>query len=214
MEALPRSNCGDDVQRCARLRDDNVLTEVKIALTQAHDWVDVVVAFDDFATAARFADAGLPGRAAQKLVAMIARRSAALPAPDRRFGGAAVVLTMIAGRMERSHRCWADGRTIVHRAGQHAAGRQRRSRRSALRALLPIYEYAWNHTTLHALKVDRNITYHQTLYPAPDHVEKAIALHRQLQGDVLHHLEFVRFEGKIACYVLPLIAYTTPNRLR
>src|SRR5437660_9995537 len=45
---------------------------------------------------------------------------------------------------------------------------------------LPLYEYSWNHTTLHALKVSRGITYHQTLHPAPDPVRSAVALHRRL----------------------------------
>jgi hypothetical protein len=30
----------------------------------------------------------------------------------------------------------------------------------------PLYECTWNHTTLHALKIDRRITYLQSLYPA------------------------------------------------
>jgi len=38
----------------------------------------------------------------------------------------------------------------------------------------PLYECTWNHTTLHALKIDRRITYLQVLYPA-DRLERHVA---------------------------------------
>ena len=210
---------GDDVQQVVHAYGTTgVVTEVEIALTQAYNWIDIAVAFDDFATAARFAHTlACQDALLKKLVTVIAapipqrflRPIAALVGADRH-----VVLTMIADvalpAFESLLRAWP-GTLAWRGAGDAIASADGGA---GGRSLLPIYEYAWNHTTLHALKVDRNITYHQTLYPAPGHVEKAIALHRELQGDVLHHLEFVRFDGQIACYGLPLIAYTTPARLR
>ena len=42
--------------------------------------------------------------------------------------------------------------------------------------LPPIYEFTWNHTTLQALKVDRSITYHQSLFPpAPERSSRSSA---------------------------------------
>ena len=38
------------------------------------------------------------------------------------------------------------------------------------KGLPPVYELAWNHTTLRALRVDPAITYLQSLYPFPDHL--------------------------------------------
>jgi hypothetical protein len=98
---------------------------------------------------------------------------------------------------------------------QEAAARSRRftAVRRRQTALLPIYEYAWNHTTLHALKVDRSVTYHQTLHPAPDSVRTAVAMHHRFGDEVMQHLEFVRFDGAVACFGLPLIRFTSAERL-
>lgn len=218
MEAAPRivELRGDDVQKVVHAYGTTgVVTAVEIALTQAHDWVDVAVAFDDFGAAVEFANTlACQDALVKKLVTVIAapipqrflRPLAALVGP-----GQHVLLTMIAEPAMESFESMLRGSSgsIIHRAvaAKHAG-------EGSPRTLLPIYEYAWNHTTLHALKADRSVTYHQTLYPAPDHVQKATALFERMAGDVLHHLEFVRFDGHIACYGLPLIQYTTRERLR
>ena len=218
MEAAPRivELRGDDVQKVVHAYGTTgVVTAVEIALTQAHEWVDVAVAFDDFGAAAAFANTlACQDALLKKLVTVIAA-----PIPQRFLRPLAaligarqhLLLTMIAAPAIEAFESMLRGSsgTIVHRAV--AAGH---AGEGSPRALLPIYEYAWNHTTLHALKADRKVTYHQTLYPAPDHVQKATALFERMAGDVMHHLEFVRFDGRVACYGLPLIQYSTPERLR
>ena len=77
----------------------------------------------------------------------------------------------------------------------------------------PVYELSWNHTTLHALKIDPTITCLQVLYPPPVHVERALEMHRHYDEEVMIHLEFVGFEGQIACFGLPIVRFTTENRL-
>jgi FAD/FMN-containing dehydrogenase len=224
MEASPRilELRGDAVQKVVHAYGTTgVVTEVEIALTQAHDWVDVVVAFDEFATAARFANTlACQDAMLKKLVTVIAApipqrflRSVAALIGDRQH----VVLTMIAGVAMEPFESLLSGwpGKIVHRGTGASTGDHGDAAGDAgTRSLLPIYEYSWNHTTLNALKVDRMVTYHQTLYPAPDHVRKAVELFERLDDDVMHHLEFVRFDGQIACYGLPLIQFTTAARLR
>jgi hypothetical protein len=78
---------------------------------------------------------------------------------------------------------------------------------------LPIYELSWNHTTLHALRIDPTITYLQILYPPPGHLDLVEKMHRQFGDEVMIHLEFVRFEGEIACFGLPIVRFTTEERL-
>ena len=77
----------------------------------------------------------------------------------------------------------------------------------------PLFEYTWNHTTLHALKHDRTITYLQTLFPAPHHLEKVAEMAMAFGDEVPMHLEFVRFGGEIACFGLQLVRYTSDERL-
>jgi FAD/FMN-containing dehydrogenase len=82
-----------------------------------------------------------------------------------------------------------------------------------LRGLPPAFELAWNHTTLRALRVDPSITYLQTLYPFPNQLELVEKVHAHFGDEVIAHLEFVRFDGKITCFGLPLVRFTSEERL-
>jgi FAD/FMN-containing dehydrogenase len=81
------------------------------------------------------------------------------------------------------------------------------------KGLPPTYELAWNHTTLRGLRVDPSITYLQVLYPHPDHLQRFATMTRLLGDEVPGHLEFVRFDGAITCFGLPIVRYTTEERL-
>jgi len=212
MEAAPRvlELRGDDVQKAIHAYGTTgIVTEVEVALAQAPQWIDAIVAFDEFEAAAQFAHAlACQDALLKKLVTVLASPIAAQfikPIAARAGAESHVVLTMIAAEAFEAFESMLKGWPcrLAHRgnAGAHDD------------TLLPIYEYAWNHTTLHALKVDRSITYHQTLHPAPDPVQTAVAMHRRFGDEVLQHLEFVRFDGAVACYGLPLIRFTTAARL-
>ena len=79
-----------------------------------------------------------------------------------------------------------------------------------LKRLPPIYELAWNHTTLRALKSDPTITYLQTRYPTLAHVEKIVAL---LGDELPMHIEMTRQDGEVTFAGLPMVRYTTEARL-
>jgi FAD/FMN-containing dehydrogenase len=79
-----------------------------------------------------------------------------------------------------------------------------------LRRLPPIYELTWNHTTLRALKVDPTITYLQTRYPTLRHVEKIVSL---LGDELPMHIEMTRQDGEVTFSGLPLVRYTSEERL-
>ena len=99
---------------------------------------------------------------------------------------------------------------VANAGGDHnlLCGDRPRDRRSR-----PLYECTWNHTTLHALKYDRQITYLQSLYPA-DRLEEASSEIAALFGDeLMPHFEFIRFAGRVTCSGLHLIRYTSAERL-
>jgi FAD/FMN-containing dehydrogenase len=81
------------------------------------------------------------------------------------------------------------------------------------KGLPPGYELSWNHTTLRALRVDPSFTYLQVLYPFPNQLDLVSRLHELLGDEVPAHLEFVRFDGKVTCFGLPLVRFTTEERL-
>jgi FAD/FMN-containing dehydrogenase len=77
----------------------------------------------------------------------------------------------------------------------------------------PLYEYTWNHTTLHALRRDKTVTYLQCLFPADRALELVAAMRAAFPDELLMHLEFQRVGGRVTCSALPVIRYTTPDRL-
>ena len=81
------------------------------------------------------------------------------------------------------------------------------------KGLPPAFELTWNHTTLRALRIDPGITYLQVLYPFPGQIELIERIHARFGREVPAHLEFVRFDGKVTCFGLPLVRFTTEERL-
>jgi FAD/FMN-containing dehydrogenase len=158
-------------------------------------------------TAARFGDALAHADAIlKKLVSVIAAPVAHdWLFPERAQQGESVVIVMVADfALDALHdllRAWPA--RIAHQAFvDELTGAQQ-----------PLFEYTWNHTTLHALKHDRTVTYLQTLFPPPHHLAKVEQMVREFGDEVPMHLEFVRYGGQIACFGLQLVRYTTDQRL-
>lgn len=215
MEAEPRvlTLTGAELHKVSHAYGTNgIITEVTVPLTAAYDWVDVLVAFPDFAGAARYADAlanqdGI-------LTKEIAPIGAPLPHDyflrHRKFVRAdqSVCAVMVAPFAMDAFSAFTgrqDAATIVYRSDT--------ATEEESKGLPPVYELTWNHTTLRGLRVDPGITYLQVLYPFPDHVQKASRLAELFGDEVPGHLEFVRFDGKITCFGLPIVRYTSEERL-
>jgi FAD/FMN-containing dehydrogenase len=183
-----------------------IITALEMPLAPAWPWIDVVVAFDDFWKAMTFgvALANADGIVKKLITPMIA------PIPQH-FGpmrghcpdGKSVVFAMIAEPSMESFR------TLLKGAGDITFEQPNDESASAV----PLYEYTWNHTTLQWLKQDRGITYLQCLYPPDRLIESLREMHRLFGDEVLLHTEFMRFNGRITCSGLPIVRYTTPERL-
>lgn len=209
MEAQPRvlELAGADLQKINHAYGTNgIITELTMPLAPSYRWAEAILAFTDFMAAARFADAlAREDGILKKLVSVIAS-----PVPhDWLFPerGVAreesIVMVMVA-----EHALPA----LIELLALHPA-------RIAWQGWLnegpqqPLYEYSWNHTTLHALRHDRTITYLQTLYPPPAHLAKVEEMWRHFGDEVPIHLEFVRFGGEIACFGLQIVRYASDERL-
>ena len=181
MEEQPRilELRGADIQKVNHAYGTNgVITELEMPLAPAYRWAELLVALPDLMTAARCADAIAHEDAIlKKLVSVIAAPVAHdWLFPDRLAAGENCGHPD--GRRLRARcRC-----TTRWRHGPRASP-TRASSTSWRRRQQPLFEYTWNHTTLHALKHDRTITYLQTLFPAPRHLDKvaemAAALRRR-----------------------------------
>lgn len=212
MEAEPRvlDLTGEDLHKVTHAYGTNgIITEVEMPLTAAYDWVDVIVGFDDFLDAARFGNAvGLQDGLLTKLITPVAA-----PAPFAYFKrhqkflreGRSVCLVTVAAHSLDAFLAFTrrTGGEVVFNAVTEAD----------TKGLPPNFELAWNHTTLRALRIDPAITYLQVLYPFPDQIERVAKIHALIPDDMIGHLEFVRFDGNVTCFGLPLIRYTTEERL-
>ncbi|WP_349358334.1 FAD-binding oxidoreductase [Stappia sp.] len=215
MEEEPRvlEMSGEDLHKVSHAYGTNgIITEVEMPLTAAYDWVDVLVGFDSFADAARFGDAlanqdGL-------LTKEIAPIAAPLPYDyflrHRKYlhSNQSVCAILVAPFAMDAFAAfcgrYADA-TVLYRSD--------RASEEDRKTLPPVSELTWNHTTLRGLRVDPTITYLQVLYPFPDHIRKAVQLAELFGDEVVGHLEFVRFDGKVTCFGLPVVRYTTEERL-
>lgn len=187
-----------------------IVVEVELPLTPARAWLDMIAVFDGFAPAldAAHAIAADPGLC-KKLVSLHAPDSAkwlAEPSGAVRAGQSAILLMVDAGdeaaaRAHLSH--WGGTVTLS----------QPTAEREAQAGLLPVYEMAWGHTTLHAIRKDRNISYLQTLFPPGRIRETALAMHETFGAELPLHMEFILYEGQLAANGAQLWPYTSPERL-
>ncbi len=204
---------GDDLHKVSHAYGTNgIITEVEAPLGPAYDWVDAIVGFDDPVTAAEFANR--LGRADGVLLKNLA--VVAAPVPHDYFlrhqkfirRDQSVVLVMaapfamdaVASIIARERRA-----SLLYRSDLATEAERK--------GLPPTYELAWNHTTLRGLRVDPSITYLQVLYPFPHHIDRFAAMTRMFGDEVPGHLEFVRFDGDITCFGLPIVRFTTEERL-
>jgi FAD/FMN-containing dehydrogenase len=215
MEASPRilELTGADLHKVSHAYGTNgIITEVEMPLGPACTWVDVLIGFDSFREAAECAAAiGLQDGLALKQLAAIAA-----PSPHEYFlrhrkflkPTHHLVAVMVADFAVDAMLAF-----VSQFRGGDVLLRSDALSEDEAKGLPPVYELCWNHTTLRALRVDPAITYLQVLYPYPDTVETAVRVHEHFGAEVAGHLEFVRFDGKVTAFGLPMVRFTTEDRL-
>lgn len=211
MEAEPKILTfeGRDIQKVNHAYGTNgIITELTMPLAPAYPWREAIVGFKQFMAAAEFADhlAKSDGILKKLVCVQAAPIGHDYLLPELVPKEAHCVMVMVADVAT------ADFLDLVEQAGGQLL--LNRDPGSASKKDLPIYEYSWNHTTLHALKHDRTITYLQTLFPPPAHLDKVAAMVDHFGDEVPMHLEFVRFGGQIACFGLQIVRFSTEERLQ
>jgi FAD/FMN-containing dehydrogenase len=198
---------GDAAQKINRAYGTTgIITALEMPLAPLWKWIDVVVVFDDFMEAAAVGlEAALADGIVKKLLTPIT-----WPLPSY-FGalrpycpdGKSILIAMIAEPSLESFKSLLGGRgTITLEMPTDDSPGQ-----------VPLYEYSWNHTTLQVLKSDRSVTYLQCLYPHDRILEKVAEMRDLFPDEVLQHLEFIRFGGRVTCSALPVVRYTNTDRL-
>jgi FAD/FMN-containing dehydrogenase len=198
---------GDAAQKVNRAYGTTgIITELEMPLAPAWPWMELIVAFDDFDVAVKAGyDIALADGIVKKLISPIVWpipsyfRDLKAHCPDGRH----LLICMVAEQSLESFKTALAGRGTItlERPFDESADKE------------PLYEYTWNHTTLQLLKVDRTVTYLQCLYPQDRMIESVREMRAMFPDEVLPHLEFIRFGGRLTCSALPIVRYTTPERL-
>lgn len=189
---------------------NGIVLELEIALAPALPWVETIATFEQLPDAIDFCTtlhAGTPGIVKKELALMCA------PIPEYFVTlaehlpkGRHAVLMIVAESSE------AGTRNLV--AAHRGEITYRKDRAEVKRLNRTLVEYCWNHTTLQALKVDKNLTYLQARFDPLRHKEQVLALHDKLSPEVMLHLEYIRLtDGRYTCSSLPVVRFGTEQRL-
>ncbi|MGG5822680.1 FAD-binding oxidoreductase [Falsiroseomonas sp. HW251] len=174
-----------------------IVTEVEVPLAPHRDWRDAAAAFRDFMDAARAGDAlarsGLGAKFCDVLEDTAAIGLPAVVGRDAAPPGAHLLIAMLPAEQEAAFAALMaahHGRVTLW-AGSRA--------READPDATPIYECGWGHATLHARKVDRTLTYLQTLNPPGRVLESIEWSWRHFGGrEMPIHLCFILYENEVA----------------
>lgn len=188
---------------------NGIVLELEVALAPALAWSECIASFEKFDDALEFASRFT------KAPGLVKKEVCFLAAPVCTY------LTSLADFLPQGRHC-----VLMLVAPQSVAGTTDMARahsgelhycktaeevKASNRTLL---EYTWNHTTLHALKIDKTLTYIQSGFTPALHVEQVKAVEKALGSEALMHLEFLRTkDGDFNCSGLQIIRYTTEERL-
>ena len=185
---------------------NGIITSVELPLARAQPWVDVTAAFASIEDAAAYAldVANAPAivkRAVTVLQAPIPHRF--LKADSLMHDTSAPIVwrdSKLASEPEARHVCILQcAPTSVGPVERLCAERNGQVTRviDALKAEMPMYEFGWNHTTLHALKHDKSVTYLQSVLEPANATEYVSKVASQFSTDeLMQHLEVINFNGR------------------
>ncbi|MEM8865025.1 MAG: FAD-binding oxidoreductase [Planctomycetota bacterium] len=210
-EAPPRviELTGDAVNHVHHAYGTNgIVTELEIALTPAEEWVQCLTLVDSYAQAIELCKATHAADIKAQLLATVDARIVPMVKPLRGKVAAGKHL-MLAILLRCDFERYRD---LLPKFDAELAysGDEAEFRRQGLPA---ITEFAYNHTTLQVLKVDKSITYLQVLFPSPVDTAKIEHFIELFGDEVLPHHEFVLAHGQLVAFAIPIIRYTTPERL-
>ncbi len=200
---------GEDLHQVAHAYGTNgIITALEIPLAPAYNWAEAIVTFPTFMQAAHFGQAlGDADGIVKKLVTVFAdpipQYFTALRSviPE---GTSAAFIMVSEESLEALQELVTEsnGTTVQCKTAEEASKGT------------PIYEYTWNHTTLHARNVNPNLTYLQTLLIGDQDLKRVEHFYEHFGNEVMMHLEFLRCNGRSTPAALQLVRYSTPDRLQ
>lgn len=185
-----------------------IVLEATLKLVPLQQWIDCIATFPTYGDTIAFGNAAFDCGLDIFLLSAVEKRFAEFYTRTRQyFDGTRDAMFSIVNEKDVD----AYFELAARFGGQRAMALS--EAQSAEAGLRPIYQTAFNHTTLMALQVDRGWTYLQTVMPAPYTPELAELQLARYGDEVLQHHEYTREHGKVRLGGLQLIRYSTEERL-
>ncbi len=198
-----------DIQKVHHAFGTNgIILDLDVALAPAVEWRHVIALFDSYADALRFSVAACAPPLDLFLLTTVDRRFARFyrALGDHFPDGKDAVFAMVAPAS-----CAGFAALAARHGGRVSLDMTEPGLDS--HHLLPAYECAYNHTTLQALKLDRSWTYLQLAYPDPFDIALVERQAARLGDELYMHHEFAKAYGVDRAFALPLLKWTTRDRL-
>jgi FAD/FMN-containing dehydrogenase len=194
---------------------NGIVLELEVGMAPAHDWLEAIVVFEGdrastFDRGLAFCDAvargpGIVKREVSFYGAPIPDYLKQLEAHLPRGSAAAIVVVAPASEAAMLDLAAVQGGRVTYRK---TAAEVEASRRTLL-------EFTWNHTTLHAMRVDKSLTYLQSAFTPGEHLAQMKRMEGLLGDEVMMHAEWQRgLEGQTTTSALQLVRFTTEERLQ
>lgn len=212
VEATPTEHVfeGEDVLQIHHAWGLNgVITEVSLRTVPTRNWVGCLATFDSYegAYAAGVTLSNAQDVDRKLLTTVDARICAYFPRLEGHIRPNKHLLVSLVPQEDIPR-----FQVLVTQAGGHVDVTLTEAERIA--AKLPhVFDFSYNHTTLQVLKADRSATYQQVGCPIPPDPAAIADLRPKLGDDVWMHHEFARVGGEIVTFDLPIIWFSTPERL-
>ena len=198
-----------DIQKVHHAYGTNgIMLDLDVALAPAIDWRHQIIHFSSYADTLRFGQAASKPDLDVFLLTTVERRfkpfyrTLGTHFPD----GRDAVFAMVAPQSSQALGALAGdhGGVVSLDMTEHEVEQA---------GLPPTYECAYNHTTLQALKVDRGWTYLQVAYPQSIDLTLVERQMARFGNELLMHHEFAKQFGGYQVFALPLVRWSTKERL-
>ncbi|HVA12105.1 MAG TPA: FAD-binding oxidoreductase [Stellaceae bacterium] len=185
-----------------------VIVEATLKLVPATTWIDCIATFPTYGDTIAFGNAAFDSGLDIFLLSAVEKRFAPFYKRTQKYfdGTRDAMFSMVNAKDVDSFFALAarfGGRRSMAISEQESAEAK----------LRPIHQTAFNHTTLMALQVDRQWTYLQVVMPTPFPPELAEEELARFGDEVLMHHEYTREHNKPRIGGLPLVRFTTEERL-
>jgi FAD/FMN-containing dehydrogenase len=185
-----------------------IIVEAALKLVPAQTWIDCIATFPTYGDVIAFGNAAFDSDLDIFLLSAVERRFAPYyKRLDKYFDGSRDAMFSMVKKSDVDRFFGLAAQFNGHRS--MAAD----DAESAAANLRRIQETAFNHTTLMALQVDPSWTYLQVVMPNPFEPRLVEEQMRRFGDEVLMHHEYTKENGRARIGALPLIRFTTEQRL-